>query len=49
MVYKILNIDNVINLYLSFCDKNGKWIINNRVGDPMLKGKSSTELCSGET
>lgn len=42
------NLDNVINLYISFCDNKGKWIANNRVGDPMFKGKTSTELCSGQ-
>lgn len=42
------NLGNVINLYLSFCDNKGKWIAKNRVGDPMLKGKTSTELCSGQ-
>ncbi len=44
-----LILDNVINLYLSLCDNNGKWITNNRVGDAMLKGKISTELYFGET
>ena len=48
-IFIIDNSDNAFNLYLSLCDGSGKWVINNRVGDAMLKGRTSTELFSGES
>jgi hypothetical protein len=29
-------------------DDNGNWVALNRVGDPMLKGKTEVELYHGE-
>ena len=31
---------NIINLCFALVDDNGKWINCNRVGDPMIKGKT---------
>ncbi len=34
------NLANVLNLCFALADDNGNWISQNRVGDPMLKGKT---------
>lgn len=42
------NSANVMNLCFALADDNGNWINVNRVGDPMLKGKTEVELYHGE-
>jgi len=37
----------MVNLCLALADDNGNWVSLNRVGDPMLKGKTEVELYHG--
>lgn len=39
---------NIVNLCLALADDNGNWVALNRVGDPMLKGKTEVELYHGQ-
>lgn len=39
---------NILNLFFGLADDYGNWVSLNRVGDPMLKGKTEVELYHGE-
>lgn len=48
VIIKFIYLANIINLCFALADDNGNWINSNRVGDPMLKGKTEVELYQGE-
>lgn len=44
----ILIIGNLLTLCFSMCTSEGDWILENRVGDPLIKGKTEKDLYRGE-
>ena len=48
VIIKFIYLANIINLCFVLANDNGNWIYSNRVGDPILKGKTEVELYHGE-
>ena len=44
----IADLGNLLNLYIGVFDNLGEWVTENRVNQPILRGKTEVQLFNGE-
>ena len=44
----IVDLGNLLNLYIGVFDNLGEWVTENRVNQPILRGKTEVQLFNGE-